>query len=429
MVKAAKKFHQSKINSSSKQPRLKSLDFSETKKNSSTNFRSFFTSHRFLTILAIIAGLVLGGAIILALSAYLTYRTVVVSPNSPQIPIAKGEPSPTPTPTPDPNRDFGILLMGYGGGGHEGGYLTDTMILAYIQPRNEKITLINIPRDLWVPLPIKENESQHFKINAAYAIGRDDRNYRQKPVQYTGAAGGGEMAKDMVELVSGLNVEHFATLSFAGFIQSIDTLGGVNVRVPMTFDDYFYPIQGKEDDTCGFSEEDIATASAELKGEKLEQFFTCRFEHLHFDAGVQAMDGTSALKFVRSRHSQQSGGDFARSDRQRALILGVKEKVLSINFIPKIWPFLSTLRSEFQTDINAEKAAELAGKADEYQTYDIESLTLSTQNALMNGRSSGGQFTLLPKSGEDNWSAIQEYINSELSDQPATSSATDTKTE
>ena len=84
------------------------------------------------------------------------------------------------------------------------------------------------------------------------------------------------------------------------------------------------------------------------------------------------------------------------------------------------------MRSEFQTDIDASKANEFVDKSGEWENYEIETITLSTQNALMNGRSSGGQFTLLPKSGEDNWTAIQEFLQNELNDAPeATAAATD----
>src|SRR5690606_22235607 len=143
----------------------------------------------------------------------------------------------------------------------------------------------------------------HWKLNAAYQIGSSDKNYSRKLPQFTGAAGGGELAKYAVSKILGQPVQHFVALSFAGFTKSIDVLGGVQVRVNNTFDDYWYPIEGEEDNSCGRSEEDIAALTATLSGNLLEQSFPCRYEHLHFDAGVTPMDGETALKFVRSRHS------------------------------------------------------------------------------------------------------------------------------
>lgn len=351
---------------------------------------------------------------------YTSYRSIVVTKNTASVTQPPNEPTTPPTPTPDPNRDFGVLLMGYGGGGHQGGYLTDTMILTYIQPKKQKITLISIPRDLWVPLATSQTDPKHFKINAAYAVGKDDKKYPDKPVEYTGRAGGGFMAIDTVKLITGLNVEHFATLSFAGFTKSIDTLDGVVVRVPITFDDFFYPIEGEENNTCGFSETDIATATTSLKGDKLEQFFSCRFEHLHFDKGPQPMDGTTALKFVRSRHSAQlgAGGDFARSERQRALIQGIKEQIFSIGFLPKMIPFVTSLKQDFETDIEIDTMREYISRAEEFRGYQIKSVALSTENVLKFGTSSDRQSILMPKEGIDEWTGIHQYIQDELEERP-----------
>jgi LCP family protein required for cell wall assembly len=381
--------------------------------------------NRLPLIIAISIGVTVGLLTILGIFLYFSYRSVVVKPNSPTAQKnALLTPTAIPTPTPDPDRDFGIMLLGYGGGGHQGGYLTDTMILAYFQPKKQKITLFNIPRDLWIPLQTKEDaEPQHFKINAAYAIGKDDKKYPNKPVQYTGDAGGGVMSMDAVKTVTDLNIEHFATLSFAGFKKSIDTLGGVDVKVPETFDDFFYPIEGEEENTCGFSPEDIATAAAGLKGDKLEQFYTCRYEQLHFDQGVTHMDGETALKFVRSRHSAQSGGDFARSNRQKALILAIKEQIFNVGFIPKMVPFITSLRSDFQTDIDLNTMSDYISRADEFRSYQIKTVTISTDNVLKIGTSSDRQSILMPKEGIDQWDGIHQFIQDQLNEVEATPTA------
>ena len=83
---------------------------------------------------------------------------------------------PTPTPTPARN-DINVLLLGYGGGQHDGAYLTDSIILANINHDSKKITLVSIPRDLWVSIPVSSQESIFGKINSAYAIGIDDNQY------------------------------------------------------------------------------------------------------------------------------------------------------------------------------------------------------------------------------------------------------------
>jgi polyisoprenyl-teichoic acid--peptidoglycan teichoic acid transferase len=375
--------------------------------------------NRVLTAGLVVLFLVIAAVSAFAVYLFLTLNSVIVRPSQdPKTTLAPGVPTPTATPTPDPNRDFGVLLLGYGGGNHDGGYLTDTMILAYVQPQKEQVALISLPRDLWVPLQVASDSARYFKMNAAYAIGKDDRKYPNKPVEYTGAGGGGEMAKDVVELVTGLNVENFGALSFQGFKQSIDVLDGVTVKVPQTFEDPWYPIEGKEDDTCGFPEADIATATASLKGEALDHFFTCRYELLKYEKGDTMMNGESALKFVRSRHSTVGGGDFSRSERQRALLTAIRERVFSVSFLPKAIPFISTLKSEFQTDMQIDRMQELMSRADEFRGYTISSFGISTENVLMNSVSADRQFILTAKEGIDQWHGVHAFIQQQLNPEP-----------
>lgn len=353
--------------------------------------------------------------ITLGVFVFLKYHQVVVKVKQD---IQVGA-TPTPTPTPDPNRPFSILLMGYGGGVHEGGTLTDSIIVALFIPKEKKIKLISIPRDLWVSIPIAIGETKMLKVNEAYSIGLDDKKYPDKETQFTGKAGGGQMAKSVLSQVVGFSIDNFATINFNGFLKTINTLGGIEVNVQKTFDDYLYPIEEKTTDTCGKSDEEITALTATVSAGKLEEYFECRYEHLHFNKGLQTMDSATALKFVRSRHSQEDGGDFNRSARQKIVIEAVKKKIISLNFIPKIIPLINSLAGNLTTDIDLNKMEELLSKSDEYQTYKIESFPITDQNLLMNSKSSIGQFILIPKLGENNWTDIQKFVS-----QPtATSSA------
>ncbi|MDD4135538.1 MAG: LCP family protein [Candidatus Shapirobacteria bacterium] len=262
-------------------------------------------------------------------------------------------------------------------------------------------------------------ETKMLKVNEAYSIGLDDKKYRDKETQFTGKAGGGQMAKSVLSQVVGFPVDNFATINFSGFLKTIDTLGGIEVNVQKTFDDYLYPIEEKTTDTCGKSDEEITALTATVSAGKLEEYFECRYEHLHFDKGRQTMDSATALKFVRSRHSQEDGGDFNRSARQKLVIEAVKKKIISLNFVPKIIPLINSLAGNLTTDIDLNKMEELLSRSDEYQTYKIESFPITDQNLLMNSKSSIGQFILIPKLGENNWTDIQKFVS-----QPtATSSA------
>lgn len=316
-----------------------------------------------------------------------------------------------PTPTPDPDRPRTILLLGYGGGKHEGGKISDTIIVARIDPKQKKTTLISIPRDVWVKLPIS-SRNPSYKINAAFAIGSDDINNKNKPSVYTGKLGGGNLAKYVVGNVVGFNIDYFVSVSFDGFTKSIDTLGGVDIVVPRAFEDPFYPVEGKETDTCDKSEVEIKALEATLSGDLLEQSFTCRFETLKFGRGTIHMDGATALKYVRSRHSPTEGNDFSRGARQRALIEAVSERVFTVGFIPKIVPFITSITRDVQTDI---PLVELLPRASEFKAYPVGQISLTMDNVLTESMSDNHQYILVPKAGEHNWNEIHTFIQTQIS--------------
>ncbi|MEX0895535.1 MAG: LCP family protein [Patescibacteria group bacterium] len=327
---------------------------------------------------------------------------------------------PTPEPTPDPLAAYGIALLGHGDPGHDGGLLTDSIMVAYVQPREERVTLISLPRDIWVELPLLETdeglEYKGYKINAAYAIGTDQRQYPNRPKAFTGEAGGGTLAKYAIEQVTGLHIPYFLAVNFSAFETAIDQLGGITVTVPRGFVDDYYPIPGEEENTCDFSEEDIEAITATVSGEQLERAFPCRYERLVFEAGTHTLDGETALKFARSRHSEQSGGDFARAARQQAVVQGIKQQVINLNFIPKIPGLLQTLSWNVTTDIQPSQLEEWIDQSDELQTYPFSQIVLSTQNVLKDGRS-GGQYVLLPAepaAGEYPWLEVHQWIQTEI---------------
>ena len=353
-------------------------------------------------------GLIVAGIV----SGYIIYNRMVVTPNKPKMAI--GQPEPTATPTPDPLAPYSILLMGYGGGAHQGGLLTDSMMVAKVEPHNNKVTLISIPRDLWVPIPINGDETKSSKINAAYAIGADDRKYPNKKVEFTGKAGGGELSKYVVGQVVGFKIDYFVALDFQGFTKFIDILGGVDVNVQKTFDDPLYPNESSvgigDSDNCGKSEADVAALTATMSGDKLEQQFPCRYTPLHFNKGLQHMDGLTALKYARSRHSPTDGGDFNRAARQRQVVLAVKQKVISLGFVSKIIPTIKTLSYNVTTDISFNQMEDFVSKAPVLESYTITSEALTDKDVLMDAKSADGQYILSPRIGVDDWSEVQKYV-------------------
>lgn len=379
------------------------------KKISLTDTKPGF-SKKNLGIIALAVFIFLASAVVAY--TYFTYQRIVVdsSPNP-------STPTEEPTATPDPNRPYNLLLLGHGDPNHSGGQITDTMIVAHIAPLTETVTLISIPRDIWVSLPLTSDKNYERKINHAYAIGNNDRDY-QKQDRYSGKSGGINLAKDTIEQVTGLSIDYTVAINFSAFVTSIDTLGGITVDVPVSFVDEYYPIVGEEDNPCNWSEEDIAAMTATMSGFLLEQQFGCRYERLEFSRGPQLMNGITALKYVRSRHSDTHGNDFNRALRQQTVIKAIRDKVVSIGSLPRLIPLINTLSASIKTDVNLASIPTLWQYYTKWSDYEIQNLTLSTDNVLVESRSQDRQYILISKSGLNNWQSVQEYIQVEINRPP-----------
>lgn len=312
---------------------------------------------------------------------------------------------------------FNIVLLGYGGGTHDGAYLTDSIMVVRVDPKNQKIFLISIPRDIWIKIPTDGNDGSYWKVNAAYELGLDDTNYPNKQPQFKNPDGGGHLAEYIISHITGLPVSYFVGMDFSGFKHTIDTLGGVDINVNPAFTDYSYPIDGKEDDSCGLTSTQIASFSAQIaSGSATEsQAFPCRFEVLHFDAGLQHMDGERALSYVRSRHSATDGTDFGRAGRQRNLLVAVKKKVFSAGFIPQVIPFMSSLGDDLRTDMSLNDVKTLIANSNALNKYSVTMMALTDQNYLVDAVSDDGQDVLEPKDGINDWTGVHNYISSTIS--------------
>ncbi len=315
--------------------------------------------------------------------------------------------SPTPTPY-----FHNIALLGYGGGTHDGGALTDSIIVARVDDRAKKVFLISIPRDLWVELPVDSGGALvGHKINAAYALGVDDSWYTDKPTKYRAdQGGGGALARYALERVIGAPIDHFVAVSFDAFTTLVDTLGGITITRDTPFTDIWYPVDGKETDPCGKSETDIAQIEATLSGYLREQEFPCRFETISFGVGTHELDGATALKYARSRHSESEGGDFYRSQRQRQIVEALKSKVLTISAIPRLVSYATQMFDYIDTDYRIEDIRSLIEMALTKRDYEIVSVALTNDNVLTDGTGPNGEYILTPQTGPGDFPAIQGYL-------------------
>lgn len=309
------------------------------------------------------------------------------------------------------DKNLNVLLFGMGGEGHSGGTLADSITLISINPEKKKTNIVSIPRDLWVPIPTDWDNTTYNKINAAYAIGIDNSvRYPNKKTEYRGKLGGGNLAKYVIEKVTGIPIDYFVAINFSNYVDVVNLLGGIEVNVEKPFDDYFYPVKGLENEICGFSAEKIAEVHQKYSGFELEKQFTCRYEHLSFKKGKQNMDGETALKFVRSRHSDQYGGDFARSERQHEVLEALKDKIISKNILGKGNEILAKLNKSVTTDININLLKETLEPLGNIIQYQINHIYITEENVLSSSKSSNGQYILQPKAGQGNFEGIKSYI-------------------
>ncbi len=339
---------------------------------------------------------------------YLSYKRP-----TPPVPVGKPE-FDIPEAVDLPPTTYNFALLGYGGEGHDGGYLTDVIMVVHINPETKKAALLSIPRDLWVKIPVRSDLREDFKINSAYAIGASDTLYPLKETKFKGKDGGGELVKVVLQEVTGLTIDHYLAVNFTNFKGVIDALGGIRVDVPTTFDDHFYPVKGLENDTCGFSPEVITELHQKYSGFELEKQFTCRYERIHFDKGEVVMNGETALKFVRSRHSNTYGGDFSRSERQKAVLVGIQEKLLSFTAVKSARELYEEFSGLVETDVNLETFGGFIKLLGEPGGYTVGFSGLTTENVLVSGQSANGAYILNPKAGIGNWTEVKAYIKEEL---------------
>jgi anionic cell wall polymer biosynthesis LytR-Cps2A-Psr (LCP) family protein len=294
-----------------------------------------------------------------------------------------------------------VLLLGYGGAGHQGGFLTDVIQVAHFNFDDSTLRFISIPRDLWVGLP----NGKSAKVNTAFSLG----SASQSKVD-----GGAKVAKQMAQVITGLKIDHYIAVDFVGYKRAIGySLQNIEVNVPETLSDPWYPIEGRQQDPCGLSPEEIAQVTNQYSGFELEKQFPCRYEKIHFPKGKNIMEGQDALNYVRSRHGS-SGGDFDRSKRQVAVLKAIKDKLFTLDAFTKLPKFFDGITRHTDSDINWKIAEHLAPLMKGSKDYSIDSVVLSTQNVFENSRSNSGQFILIPKEGDNNWDAVHKYIQNNL---------------
>jgi polyisoprenyl-teichoic acid--peptidoglycan teichoic acid transferase len=301
------------------------------------------------------------------------------------------------------NNHVNILFLGIAGIDHEGPNLSDSILVASYDLKTNKLVTISIPRDVW-------SEALRDKINSAYAYGEAKKK-----------GGGFILAKAEVETIIGQPIHYAIAVNFSQFEDLINFLGGIDVNIENSFDDFAFPIPGvSENLACGHSESDIDTFTASFPTEEeIWKYFPCRYKHIHFDAGQSHMDGQTALNFVRSRHAiGKEGTDFAREKRQQKIIEAVKNKLISFVKKPNLnqyKKFYELTNKLVKRDINNQQLAIISKNIFLKRNFALEKIVLS-DNFFINPTTDlsryDGLWVLTPFN--DDIEIVHKYIECEL---------------
>jgi len=278
-----------------------------------------------------------------------------------------------------------ILLLGRGGDGHDGADLTDTMLLASIDPVGKKAALVSVPRDLWVTAPYGGNT----KVNAVFAEAKARAMYKTNDIKQAEAAGF-QAAQQVVQSVLGVPIHYYGIIDFTAFQSAVDTVGGVDFNVTP----------------------DLAVSEHMFNEQTRKNYY------LNVTPGMQHFNGERALFYTRSRHTS-ARGDFDRAERQRVFIEALVQKIASAQTYTnpvKVSQLMDAFGNHIATDISLNDAMRLMtiGKSigGNFDSVDFA----QAGSPLMTTSMISGQSVVIPTAGAGNYTAIQTLVRSKLRD-------------
>ena len=287
--------------------------------------------------------------------------------------------TPAPTPTPQPINPFprwtredslNFLVVGIDRRTPDEIYRTDSVVLANVDLRAGRATLISIPRDLLVDIPGYGQD----RINAAYGVGENE----HRP------GGGLALLRETVRRNFGVPVNHYAVVDFNCFRGAVDALGGVTLTVPQRIYDPHYPT-----DDYGYQ---VVT----------------------FEPGLQWMDGERALEYARTRYGDT---DFGRMRRQQQLLEALREQALQVRSLAAL-PQAVGACSGMASDLNILDLVALGSAAREIKPSDISMRVIDERMATPYTTPLGAA-VLLPR-----WDAIRAMVRASIPSVTASASVT-----
>jgi LCP family protein required for cell wall assembly len=218
--------------------------------------------------------------------------------------------------------------------------LTQVMMLIHIDPSNNQVWMVSIPRDSWVYVP--DIGGMH-KIDQAFFLGA---------VQHNSFDDGVREARLTVEKDYGVTIDRYAWVGLSGFASVIDTLGGVDIDVTHPIVDDAYP-----DDTGSNANNPYA------------------YRRLYLAPGPQHLTGEQALEYVRSRHADLIG-DIGRTQRQQQVLTALKKKLTVTSIFTHLTAIINDLKGKVYTDLSETELLAFANFGRSLPDNAIQRLTL-----------------------------------------------------
>ncbi|MEK7202287.1 MAG: LCP family protein [Patescibacteria group bacterium] len=261
--------------------------------------------------------------------------------------------------------------------------LTDSISIISIDPINKKMAMLSVPRDLYV---FNSAENRSTKINEVYNSGISACAKAKNTCDPKVDAGGALMKKTISETL-GIQISYFAKVDFNGVKKIVDNLGGIQIYVDKAIYDPKYP-------------------SSNGSG----------FDPFSIKPGLQKLDGSTALKYARSR---QTTSDFDRSRRQQQVIGAIRDKAFQLNFLAnpkKVTDLLATIGRNFKTDLQSNEIASLTKLMTDINSADTTTAILDNgpTGPLVSSTNNIGQYILIPKLGQNDWTEVRDFAMTAL---------------
>lgn len=280
-----------------------------------------------------------------------------------------------------------ILLAGNSADdpGHGGAELTDSIMIASINTKDKTGYLMSIPRDLYVNIP----DYGYAKINEAYQDGKKD---GFKEAGY--AEGGMGLLEKTISQNFGIDFHYYALVNYTALEQAVNAVGGIKVTIESTDPRGLYD-----------PSRDLQTGQALV----------------NLPNGEVTLDGRQALGLARARGHARGAygygqGDFVRTQNQRKVLLGIKDKAASMSTLSnpvKLGQLMDSLGGNLTTDLKSSEVKRLYKLSKEIPSSSVQSASLNDandKNLLQFYTNRSGQSTLVPAAGIDDYSEIRAYI-------------------